>query len=217
MSTPSTTNKITAANGLDTKTFLERYLDAADLKFKSNKDGQTYRIDMVYSADLTCEQTEWCFNLIHSTSYDAYRTSENGWRPDHKKKEMADPNLRYLLVRRENDSESLKTQSHEGLVGFSSCMLTIEDDYETIYVYELHLEESARRTGLGRQLVSVAESIGRRAGMEKCMLTVFSCNESGEAFYRNMGYTEARDSPRNKVSRSGLVRKPEYYIMEKDL
>lgn len=216
MTTPPSTGKIEAANSLDTKTFLERYLAAADLDFKS-KDGPAYRIDLVYSAELTREQTEWCFNLIHSTSYEAYQTSENGWRPDHKKKEMADPDLRYLLVRRA-DSPGSDTEAYDdSLIGFSSCMLTIEDDFETVYVYELHLEEAARRTGLGRHLVSVAESIGRRAGMGKCMLTVFSCNESGEAFYRSMGYKEARDSPRNKVSRSGLVRKPEYYIMEKDL
>ncbi len=117
--------------------------------------------------------------------------------------------LRYILVGRGDWGE--------GVEGFLSFMLTLEDGVEVIYCYEVHLGERVRGKGVGGRLMGVLEEVGRRAGVEKAMLTVFRRNEGAVGFYERLGYGVDEYSPRPRKLRGGVLKEVDYLIMSKRL
>ncbi|KAJ9661338.1 hypothetical protein H2201_006530 [Coniosporium apollinis] len=103
------------------------------------------------------------------------------------------------------------------VVAFLSFMLDIEDTEAVLYVYEIHLAEEVRRLGLGTHLMDAAEQIGRDVGVSSAMLTCFTSNAAAETFYRKRGYKVHRSSPRGRVLRGGVVKRPDHIIMAKRL
>jgi ribosomal protein S18 acetylase RimI-like enzyme len=161
-----------------------------------------------------------CFGLIEETSSADYKAaSTHGWDPDWKKKEMRLPVMRYLLVRREPDAKGESQENDSKILAFLSFMLTMDDNERdsVLYVYELHLDTTVRSTGLGKYLMGFAETIGKNVGVVKIMLTVFTSNEHAEAFYRRLGYDNDVSSPEAKKLRGGVVKKPDYWILGKEL
>ncbi len=71
--------------------------------------------------------------------------------------------------------------------------------------------------GVGKWMMKQVEKIGRRAGMEKTMLTVFRSNEGARKFYEGLGYGVDDFSPGPKRLRGGRVMEPEYLILSKGL
>ncbi|KAL8684783.1 MAG: hypothetical protein Q9224_006135, partial [Gallowayella concinna] len=124
-----------------------------------------------------------------------------------KRKEMKLPDLRYLLL---TDSTAL-------VQGFLSFMLTYEDGHEVIYCYEIHLSPPVQRRGLGMYLMGLMEDVGKRAGVEKSMLTVFVENQAARNFYEKLGYSEDEYSPQPRKMRHGTVKMPTYVILSKSM
>jgi len=120
------------------------------------------------------------------------------------------PDLRYLVVRPTSDPEAPPE-------GFLSFMVTYEDGKEVICVYEVHLAESLRGGGLGKQLMGLAEEVGRKVGVEKVMLTVFVANASARRFYEGLGYKVDEFSPGPRKLRAGVIKEPDYVILSKGL
>ena len=149
-----------------------------------------------------------CFDLIEETSSNAYRESSTGWSPTKKRKEMKLPDMKYLVVRRE-DAE----HGEDGVVGFLSFMITYEDGKEVIYCYEVHLVSKVQGLGLGKRLMLMLLEIGRRVGMEKAMLTVFRSNGVAQGLYEALGFKTDEFSPRPRRLRNGTVKEPDYRIM----
>lgn len=87
-----------------------------------------YEITLQTAKALSQADFEACFHLIELTSSEDYRKSKNGWKPRAKQKEMKLLDLKYFLVKCDNQVE-----------GFVSFMPTYEDDYPVIYCYEIHL------------------------------------------------------------------------------
>lgn len=107
--------------------------------------------------------------------------------------------------------------SGEKVCGFLSFMLTWEDGVEVVYCYEIHLEECVRGKGVGGRLMGVLEEVGRRAGVQKAMLTVFRRNEGAVGFYEGLGYGVDEYSPKPKRLRNGVVKEVDYLILSKSL
>ncbi|KUI55816.1 N-alpha-acetyltransferase 40 [Cytospora mali] len=155
---------------------------------------------------LTDPDLETCFALVEETSKQDYENSSRGWNPSAKRKEMRDPDLRYILVR---DASSQ-------IQGFTSLMPTLEEGQPVVYCYEIHLKPALRGTGLSRLLISMLESVAAEIEvMEKVMLTVFTCNERAMQFYRRCGFERDEISPRPRRLRGGKVKLPDYEILSK--
>ena len=158
------------------------------------------------------EDFERCFRLIESTCAATYKASSTGWSAAKKRKEMRLLDMKYLLLKsRRYDGEP------KSLKGFLSFMLTIEDDHEVIYIYEIHLGKELQGKGVGKWMMGHLEGIGRRAGMEKAMLTVFRSNEGAAQFYEGLGYGVDEFSPGPRKLRGGRVKEADYLIMSKAL
>ena len=79
--------------------------------------------------------------------------------------------------------------------------------WNALYVELLWLEDSARKSGVGRRLMRRAEAIARRAGKQLIFLNSYSFQAPG--FYRKLGFRSfgrIRDYPRGE-SRIFFVKK----------
>ena len=195
-----------AANSLDEKAFAKYLPDEHKI---TSKDGNTTYVWTFHaSEDLKDDDFEACFNLIEETSSADYKAASQGWHPKHKREEMGEKDMRYIL---------LQDETELGILAFTSFMLTPEDDEAVIYIYEIHLSTALRGSGIGKGMVELVEGIGKAVGVSMSMLTVFTANEHAEAFYRHLGYTEDASSPQARKLRGGKVKKPEYLILSKKL
>lgn len=102
--------------------------------WKHPKTGESYTLDLLCANDLSETDFTACFDLIYSTSGTDYSASAMGWHPSAKRKEMASPDLRYVLVKHVDGT----------LDGFTSFMPTFEDGKAVVYCYEIHLSERVR-------------------------------------------------------------------------
>ena len=82
--------------------------------------------------------------------------------------EMLDDPAWYLVARETADGSP---------VAFSHFRYEMEHEEEVLYVYEIQLEERARRKGLGRFMMMVLELLAHKADMRKIMLTCFKHNQ----------------------------------------
>ncbi|KAH7077398.1 acyl-CoA N-acyltransferase [Paraphoma chrysanthemicola] len=109
----------------------------------------------------------------------------------------------------------------KGIVrGFISFMFTNDDppheDREVLYIYEIHLHTRLRGQGLGPKLIKLAEEAAAYCGITKVMLTVFSKNTAARALYEKLGYVKDECSPKDRVTRRGVI-EAEYHIMSKEI
>jgi hypothetical protein len=118
------------ANKRDLPTFMKAYLPPQDEwnSWKHPKTGEVHAVKLCTATGLSDADFEACFRLIEFTSAEDYKRSKDGWKPRAKKKEMRLLDLKYFLVKHDNNVE-----------GFISFMPTYEDDYPVIYCYEIHL------------------------------------------------------------------------------
>lgn len=156
---------------------------------------------------------EQCLWLIESTSAEDYRNSESKWSASRKRKEMRFPDMRYvILVEHQEDGHA-----DPKVAGFVSFMITYEDGRQVVYCYEIHLAEPYQGKGMGKKLMVVVEGVGRKVGVEKCMLTVFKANKRAVKMYERLGYSEDEFSPAPRKLRNGTVKEARYMILSKDL
>ena len=70
----------------------------------------------------------------------------------------------------------------------------MDHDDDVLYCYEIQLEESVRRLGLGKFMMKVLELMMMKADLLKIMLTVFKFNEAATKLFRVSAATEYRSS-----------------------
>ncbi|KAB8290556.1 hypothetical protein EYC80_010981 [Monilinia laxa] len=100
--------------------------------------------------------------------------------------------------------------------GFMSFMPTFEDGIMVIYLYEIHLVDEVRGTGLGKHLMSIVTSVAHAIpGVKKTMLTCYTANETGLNFYRKLGYETDEFSPEPRRLKGGRVVENDYVILSK--
>ncbi|KAL4986083.1 acyl-CoA N-acyltransferase [Aspergillus falconensis] len=184
----------------------------------------SYHISIYTAATIPATELASCFKLLELTSSTAYKNSRMGWSPSEKRKEMKLPDMKYMILRggaadgdRDTQGDSPSSNSAGQFAGFLEFMVTYEDGYEVLYCYEIHLTPEAQGQGMGEELMERFESIGRRIGLEKAMLTVFKSNSRAIKFYTRVGYAEDENSPRPRKLRNGTVKDADYLIMSKSL
>ncbi|MCJ1243800.1 hypothetical protein MMC30_000997 [Trapelia coarctata] len=203
---------IERTNAISLPTFQSLYLpeNHPSLHYTHPASQTSYTISLHKPTTLSPADLSTCFSLIAATSQSDYASSSMGWHPRSKRKEMLLPDLRYLIVK----PTSTPTAVPEGFLSF---MVTYEDGKEVSYVYEIHLAESLRGGGLGKQLMGLVEEVGRKLGVEKVMLTVFVANAGARRFYEGLEYEVDEFSPGPRRLRGGVVKEPGYVILSKGL
>ena len=221
-----TESLLTRVNNLRLDQFASQHRVPSSLAHFTAKDGHDYKVQLSSSDHIGETLLEQLCDLVEETSAEDYENSGGGWLFCDKKAEMRHPHMKFLLPYEKGIEEEEGGDERASPVwlgpspaGFCSFMLCQEMLLPVIYIYEIHLfdREGCRGNGVGKKLMELVETIGRRAGIVKSMLTVFTANVRAEGFYRSLGYSEDQISPRARVLRSGKVKKPAYFILSKDL
>ena len=179
------------------------------------KQPAEYVLHLTTSSTISSPDLNACLNLVARTSSADYKASSIGWSPARKRAEMQLDDMKYLLwSRKSGHGYNLTTYKVEGFLSF---MLTYEDGIPVIYCYEIHLKPKLQGRGIGRDLMEMMEGVGRKAGVKKAMLTVFTRNKATRGWYERMGYRVDEFSPSPKRLRGGRTKEPEYVILSKPL
>ncbi|KAM9880920.1 GNAT family acetyltransferase nat4 [Verticillium dahliae] len=229
------TNPLEAANRKTDEQFIRDHLQPSDgwTTWTHPHTAKPYALCLKQPARMTHDELQACYDLVEKTSGDDYRASADGWHPKKKMVEMKSAELRYILVRDENND----------LRGFTSLMPTWEDGEPVVYCYEIHLEDElhgyvvacraidrpnhhvpflraltglSSSTGLAVLLMGFQEAIAQSIPIvEKVMLTCFKSNTKALAFYRKLGFVKDALSPDERRLRGGKVFVPDYLIMSR--
>ncbi|KAH7073104.1 acyl-CoA N-acyltransferase [Paraphoma chrysanthemicola] len=171
--------------------------------------------DVVNSADVKEESDK-----LPATDESHEQLSRNSILDSSRGSPVADDDSRPAKRRKISDWPD-PNKNGTGIVrGFISFMFTNDDppheDREVLYIYEIHLHARLRGYGLGPKLIKLAEEAAAYCGVNKVMLTVFSKNTVARALYEKLGYVKDACSPKDRVTRRGVI-EAEYHIMSKEL
>jgi len=143
---------------------------------KFEKNGMNVMISAERLTDLDKDTRFWLMDLITRNMKALYEKSDWGWKTANKEEEMFDDRAWYLLAR-DMDNEG-------NLLAFSHFRFDMDYDDEVLYVYEIQLEDSIRRKGLGRFMMQVLEIMAFKADMRKIMVTIFKHNPGAQKFFK---------------------------------
>ena len=103
-------------------------------------------------ADLSPEKQEVIIDLLEKNMKKLYEESDWGWNAKNKSDELLDESAWYLLAEKPDGT----------IVGFSHFRFDMDYDDEVLYVYEIQIDPSFQRKGLGRFMMQVLELLGMR-------------------------------------------------------
>merc|ERR1719337_747151 len=125
--------------------------------------------------ELDTETRDWIADLMERNMKEMYVKSEWGWNAENKKAELMEEAAWYLLAREAETNIPL---------AFSHFRFDMDHDDDVLYCYEIQLEESVRRKGLGKFMMKVLELMMMKSGLLKTMLTVFKHNTKASTFFK---------------------------------
>ena len=210
-------------NALSIDDFRSRFVQEDMLKYQANRkdSSRAFDVSLVAADWLTPGEYNASFNLIEETSRSDYESSTFGWHPRRKRKEMLEPEMKYLLVRSKGTEPMNERTTKSGdvdtsVLGFLSFMVDHDSSptVPVLYIYEIHLAESLRGLGLGYHLMQVADRLASNMGLDKVMLTCFLCNTKAHHFYTDHGFATDACSPADRKTRNKVVA-VDYVILSK--
>lgn len=119
---------------------------------------------------------------------DMYRSGTQKYSEADVKKLLADPDC-VLFV---------ETDETDRTVGYAICFVhEIGEDgivvgRRELYIDDLCVDETARRTGVGQRLFEHVKAFAKEQGFDWITLNVWNDNVNALAFYRRMGLTERK-------------------------
>lgn len=141
------------------------------------KDGTLIEIQCSRVQHLMPNILSWIFDLMERNMKQMYEQSDWGWNWITKQNELTESTAWYLIATFDGKH-----------IGFSHFRFDIDNGVEVLYCYELQLEQTARRKGLGCFMMQALESMAFQNKMQKVVLTVFKHNPAAIPFFHTLGY-----------------------------
>lgn len=137
-------------------------------------------------SSLSDDDFEWMFHAVKEMK-GMYEKSFMDWNEDAKRNEIQEGLQRFLIASHESLGERL---------AFLSYRWDVEEGEAIMYVYEVYVEDVARKKSVAFALMRYAEELCRKVHVHRIILTVFSENRPAMALYRNkLSYIVDPDSP----------------------
>lgn len=83
--------------------------------------------------------------------------------------------------------------SDSRVLGYCFCVYEFTEEttstfaHKTLYIDDLCVEETLRKSGIGKALYKYVENVAREQGCYRITLHVWECNPAAAAFYNNIG------------------------------
>ena len=192
---------------------IEDPLQGLEKQLEQISDGENdKKLSLRYSSssDMSDKEIRDCLTLFERNMGELYRKSSWGLDMRTKESEFRHRRARFLVVRTTDENRE------EDLVAFVHFRFDLDDDESpsmpVLYLFEIQIDSSYRRRGLGKQLMALLESICSKAALPKVMLTTFKSNKSAMRFY-----TEALDYAVDDISPSKHGVFADYEILSKEI
>lgn len=148
---------------------------------------------------------DWMYALTETNMRKMYEQTW-GWNSLEKRRELNHQNAKFVLAvemkKKKKCDDDGSTKSEEEMedeevpVAFAHFRFEVDDDdVASVYIYELQVERTKKRLGLGRLLMRACEKIAVELGLKHMALTVLKKNEGARAFYEKIGYEETDHAP----------------------
>ncbi|GAA5831272.1 hypothetical protein JCM3766R1_002991 [Sporobolomyces carnicolor] len=160
----------------------------------------TTRLELYNLKSLPVEIREWIWDLFERNMRSSYEASDDGWKPQEKRKELFHAESRFIVLQ-SGDQEEDGIRRSKGL-GYALFRFDTEEtagdeDADVLYCYELQIDSESHRLGAGKLLMQALNRIGLQMKMDKTILTVFKANTSAIAFYEKIGFSTDEIDPSN--------------------
>ena len=135
-------------------------------------------------------EREWMYALTERNMRKMYEQTW-GWNSLEKRRELNHQCAKFVVVRMKEKGKDVAEP--KAFVHFR--FEVDDDDVASVYIYELQVEQTMKRSGLGKVLMQACERIGVGLGLKHMALTVLKTNEGARAFYAKIGYEETDHAP----------------------
>lgn len=152
---------------------------------KYTKDDFEVTLYCKTKADMDAKTLKWAFKLAERNVGPFYKTCSLGWQPKIKQNELSKNWARYLVA----------LDKARNPIAYAMFRFDFDYGSSVLYCYEMQIEKSAQRKGLGKFMMTALEQCAKHWGMEKIVLTVLTNNPDGTAFFTALGYTLDETSP----------------------
>ncbi len=133
-----------------------------------------YSLQGMRSSEVPSELVDWMLSCVRDALQPMYTSSSMGWNEETKRNELT-ASAQQFIIAKINGANA----------GFVSYMYDLENREAVLYVYELYVAKTSRRSGLGVALMRTTEDVARAAGIPKIMLTTFVDNAPAMRLYRD--------------------------------
>jgi GNAT superfamily N-acetyltransferase len=123
----------------------------------------------------------WAFELIKSSLKALYEPVW-GWDDSKKMAQLQAASSRFIVAITEKNTE------RQTPAAFINYRLESYDGSPACYLYEVMVDPSYQRLGLGAHMMGLVENMAWRLGMDRCVLTEFKANKAATVFYHKLGY-----------------------------
>lgn len=147
-------------------------------------------VSIEFLTKLSKDEAKWAFELVKENMEDKYEESGYGWDDEDKERELTEKGTRFLIVR-ERPAEG---QTKGAAVGFVHFRFTVQGEVidqmagdPSLHIYDIHIDESSQRKGLGKHLLLILELVARREKMKLLSLPVLLGDEETTEWITHAG------------------------------
>ncbi|XP_017472949.1 PREDICTED: N-alpha-acetyltransferase 40 [Rhagoletis zephyria] len=162
------------------------------------KNGAEYKLYCRAKGDMDAKTLKWAFKLAERNVSPFYKALQMGWQPKVKQNDLNKKWARYLVA----------TDKSGESVAYTMFRFDMDYGHSVLYCYEMQIESSSQRQGLGKFMMNALEQCARHWHMDKVVLTVLKNNTNATAFFKAIGYGLDETSP-------DILEKAEYEILSK--
>ena len=141
-----------------------------------------------FTSKMKKEEIKWAFEQCKENMEEKYDRSGYGWDDDDKRREFTEEGTRFFIIRERSPEAGVAGR----IVGFAHFRFSVQGDIidqmvgtPTLFLWDIHLDESVRRKGLGKHIMMLLELIARREKMHSVSIPVQMFDESTTAWIQN--------------------------------
>ncbi|XP_013110459.1 N-alpha-acetyltransferase 40 [Stomoxys calcitrans] len=164
------------------------------------ENSQTFSLYCKAKCDMDTKTLKWAFKLAERNVSPFYKQLSMGWQPKVKQNDLNKGWARYLVAVDKNKMP----------VAYSMFRFDMDYGQPVLYCYEMQIEPSVQRQGLGKHMMSALEECAKYWKMDKVVLTVLKNNQNAQAFFKSVGYVLDDSSP-------DILEKADYEILSKSV
>jgi ribosomal protein S18 acetylase RimI-like enzyme len=167
-------------------------------------DRNDLKLSVEFATKLSDAMKEWAFEMAKGNMEDIYDQSGYGWDDDDKMRELEEDGARFLVVKetpvRDADANADPTANADTdnvttgkPVAFVHFRFTVQGEVmdvmkgeTSLYIWDIHVDESVQRKGVGKHLMLILELIARQQQMKMVSIPVQLHDETALSFVSNL-------------------------------